>query len=434
MSIHQYIGARYVPYYYENSLDPTSTEWEPNVTYEPLTVVTLPNQHSYISKKLVPDTIGSPALNAEYWKDTGYDNAYIQSLQDQIDIINNTDLPGIQNQIDTINNTDLPGIRNDINDINDNLFGSSSAGKAVYIGDSFGNDIVSNLANFGFTITYNNSVGGAGFNNDIYKSQMETLYPSISDPNAIKYVIAIGGTNDTDPNRLPSWSGYIKNFCIKARELFPNARILIGFVSTLYRVSDLSLLDGKGWTKYLYMQGVCDANVNAEFIDNLTEAIADCYWAISGDKVHPTSAGYTHLAHIVYQAIKRQNATVPSPLVLTQKSLSNTVNGVTLNTVVKYHNDGRGNPCLIIPAQTIATNVTLDHMNIYRIATTAEIPLPVNYYIRKNVRLDATHVAMIAYSGAEGIRFYGGVGGTNIAGTYSSLDLAEDVIIPLTIY
>lgn len=85
MSMHQYIGARYVPYYYENSLDPTSTEWEPNVSYEALTVVTLPNQHSYISKKFVPDTVGSPALNAEYWKDTGYDNAYIQALQEQID-------------------------------------------------------------------------------------------------------------------------------------------------------------------------------------------------------------------------------------------------------------------------------------------------------------------------------------------------------------
>lgn len=87
MALHQYIGARYVPYYYENSLDPTSTEWEPNVEYEALTVVTLPNQHSYISKKTVPDTVGSPALNADYWLDTGSDNAYIQNLQDQIDAI-----------------------------------------------------------------------------------------------------------------------------------------------------------------------------------------------------------------------------------------------------------------------------------------------------------------------------------------------------------
>ena len=117
MSVHQYIGARYVPYYYQNSLDPTSTEWEPNVTYEALTVVTLPNQHSYISKKAVPDTIGSPALNAEYWLDQGTRDAYINSLQSQIDVINNTDLPAIdgrldtvEGQINTINNTDLPAL------------------------------------------------------------------------------------------------------------------------------------------------------------------------------------------------------------------------------------------------------------------------------------------------------------------------------------
>ena len=84
MAMHQYIGARYVPYYYENSLDPTSTEWEPNVNYEALTVVTLPNRHSYISKKFVPDTIGSPALNAEYWLDTGSEDAYIQELQEAV--------------------------------------------------------------------------------------------------------------------------------------------------------------------------------------------------------------------------------------------------------------------------------------------------------------------------------------------------------------
>lgn len=88
MAMHQYIGARYVPYYYENSLDPTSTEWEPNVTYEPLTVVTLPNLHSYISKKLVPDTIGSPASNPAYWLDTGYANAYIAQLQQDVSDIN----------------------------------------------------------------------------------------------------------------------------------------------------------------------------------------------------------------------------------------------------------------------------------------------------------------------------------------------------------
>lgn len=90
MDVRQYIGARYVPKFYQNSLDPTSSEWESNVEYEPLTWVSLPNMHTYLSKKTVPANVGSPVDNPEYWQDCGSDNAYIQDLQDQVDVINGT--------------------------------------------------------------------------------------------------------------------------------------------------------------------------------------------------------------------------------------------------------------------------------------------------------------------------------------------------------
>ena len=127
MSMHQYIGARYVPYYYENSLDPTSCEWESNVNYEPLTVVTLPNLHSYISKKFVPDTIGTPASNPEYWLDRGYDNAYVQALQDQIDDMNDGSVAGsLQNQINNMNDGSVSGsLQDQINDMNDGSLSGS---------------------------------------------------------------------------------------------------------------------------------------------------------------------------------------------------------------------------------------------------------------------------------------------------------------------
>ena len=110
MAIRQYIGARYVPTYYENSQDPTSSEWEPNVVYDPLTIVSLPNMHSYQSKKMVPANIGSPAQNPAYWYDQGYAQAYYQALQDQIDDMNDGDVEGsLQNQIDTMNDGDISG-------------------------------------------------------------------------------------------------------------------------------------------------------------------------------------------------------------------------------------------------------------------------------------------------------------------------------------
>ena len=87
MATRQYIGARYVTKIYENSLDPSSAEWEAGVNYEPLTMVTY-NNGSYLSKKEVAASIGDPASNPSYWTQTGFYNGQIAHLQDQIDDIN----------------------------------------------------------------------------------------------------------------------------------------------------------------------------------------------------------------------------------------------------------------------------------------------------------------------------------------------------------
>lgn len=78
MSTRQYIGARYVPKFYENS--DNSSEWTPNTQYEPLTIVTL-NGNSYTSKKTVPASVGSPALNGDYWASTGLYNAQVEAVR-----------------------------------------------------------------------------------------------------------------------------------------------------------------------------------------------------------------------------------------------------------------------------------------------------------------------------------------------------------------
>ena len=83
MSVRQYIGARYTTKIYENSLDPSSAEWEANVTYEPLTMVTY-NNSTYLSKKQVPGSVGDPANNPDYWVVTGYYNGQIMQLQNDV--------------------------------------------------------------------------------------------------------------------------------------------------------------------------------------------------------------------------------------------------------------------------------------------------------------------------------------------------------------
>lgn len=85
--MNRYIGARYVIRIYENSLDPSSAEWEANINYEPITMVTY-NYGSYLSKREVPANIGNPADNPTYWVQTGFYSGQIAQLEADIDAIN----------------------------------------------------------------------------------------------------------------------------------------------------------------------------------------------------------------------------------------------------------------------------------------------------------------------------------------------------------
>lgn len=86
MALHQYIGARYVPKFYENSLG--TAEWRSGVIYEPLTIVTW-NGNSYTSKKMVPAEIGDPSLNPDYWVATGLFNQQVAALSDDLATVQN---------------------------------------------------------------------------------------------------------------------------------------------------------------------------------------------------------------------------------------------------------------------------------------------------------------------------------------------------------
>ena len=77
MATRQYIGARYVPKFYEGS---NGTEWTANTAYEPLTIVTR-NGNSYTSKKLVPASVGAPESYPDYWASTGIYNAQIEGIR-----------------------------------------------------------------------------------------------------------------------------------------------------------------------------------------------------------------------------------------------------------------------------------------------------------------------------------------------------------------
>lgn len=80
----QYIGARYVPKFYLNpdypAPDTRNNDWKSGVDYEALTIVTY-NNDSYTSKQPVPDTVGSPIDNPDYWACTTKYTAALVALQ-----------------------------------------------------------------------------------------------------------------------------------------------------------------------------------------------------------------------------------------------------------------------------------------------------------------------------------------------------------------
>ena len=87
----QYIGARYVPKIYKNSVNPESYAWEENTAYEALVMVSFRNT-SYISRIPVPATIGDPATHPNYWCSMGSFSAQVQEyvnivagLQDDVE-------------------------------------------------------------------------------------------------------------------------------------------------------------------------------------------------------------------------------------------------------------------------------------------------------------------------------------------------------------
>lgn len=85
--VRQYIGARYVPKFYNNS--DNTPEWRPGVAYEPLTIV-IYNSNSYTSKTSVPASIGDPSSNPEFWASTGNYNAQVEAYRQEVEDLKET--------------------------------------------------------------------------------------------------------------------------------------------------------------------------------------------------------------------------------------------------------------------------------------------------------------------------------------------------------
>ena len=307
----QYIGARYVPKFYQNSLDPDSTEWEPNVTYEHMVWVSLANGHMYLSKKTVPANIGTPAQNPEYWKEAGQFNGYIQNLQNQINDMKDGDVAGsLQAQINTnaddisdMKDGDVAGsLQAQINTLGVDTVLSTPNGiirNAIFVGDSwtdgylgvgvtphsFVEEVIS--ANIFQHIYRSSSTDSPGFiNGTTFAQHFAAISAGKTD---ITDVIIEGGVNDSYiANRNQIIPAAISLFQT-IRSTYPNARMYWfpnGGLPTDYTTSQVSSMNA--------IMDIMAALAPYGVITSLApwqSIMYDENFYIA-DRLHPTSHGY----------------------------------------------------------------------------------------------------------------------------------------------
>lgn len=312
-TIRQYIGARYVTKIYENSVDPSSAEWEAGVTYEPLTMVTY-NNSSYLSKKDVPGSVGDPASNPSYWVVTGAYNGQIAALQNQIDTINNTTIPNLANDIQTLTD-DVDDLSADVDNIS-NIVNR----KVLFIGDSFCDtnrggfaegvattaQLASGIDSSSFFIF---AKGGAGF---VANGQGKTFLDLLNDATAdttfdnsdITDIIVQTAGNDVGYG-YSAINTAITNFMTQIATDYANCNNIM--IAPTYARKDPSN-DNTALNELFYI--LCYPNTAKKYttITNASLPMRLFTSFDSGDPVHPNTQGVVLLGQLIGSAIKSKSS------------------------------------------------------------------------------------------------------------------------------
>ena len=258
MAIREYIGARYVPRF--------MGEYDVTQVYEALDIVDNGLGTTYISK--IPTPAGTPLTDTEHWAIYGASSGAVINLQNQIDTINNTTIPGVQStlqgEIDTINNTSIPGVQSQIDTINNttvpginskigNLSNLNTDDKSslvaainerknikkvLFVGDSY-NVVVPDkgwdltfitLAGLSSDDYYRVNIAGSGFTTSPnWYTNVYNRLTLIDDKELYSDVIVCGGANDAAAT-FDSIIAAMSQFKQLIEANFPNAKLSIGFI------------------------------------------------------------------------------------------------------------------------------------------------------------------------------------------------------------
>lgn len=292
--VREYIGARYVPKFmgtYDNTQ-----------VYEALCVVDNGLGTSYITK--VPTPPGTPLTDTDYWAIYGASSGAIINLQNQIDNIENTEIPALNSQVQTLK--DERGSR------------PLKNRKFILIGDSYGRGydgdtgqytyrgwtyINKELLEAGGATVYLLAVGsGGGFTTSPnWQNGLADLVTSegwsAEDCAQITDIVILGGTNDGAHNAATyaSIKAAMASFFTYAKTTFPNAYFKLGVVSAV--LTTVCNNSAKTWKAYseCIEYGVEFVTDGALLLNNMTY--------MGADETHLTLAGYEALCPKLYDLI-----------------------------------------------------------------------------------------------------------------------------------
>ena len=281
--VRQYIGARYVPHFLD---DP----WNDTTEYEALDVVDNGMGTSYIAKKPVP--AGTPLSDREFWFVYGSTSGAIINLQNQIDAIVNTTLPGINSEIEALTTKT-------------NKIDSWKNRKVLFVSDSYGTQGTNwcdrCAQKLGITDYANLSVSGEGFTTGVdgngFKNQLVTYSGNRGD---VDFIIIGGGLNDSTFNNAAgatTLSAAIADFFTYAKANYPNAKYALSYIGNA--LDNSSVLSGRTiekrkWAEFVYKNG---ATENGAIYCDIVNCIKTNVAYMASDGVHPATGGGVQLGY-----------------------------------------------------------------------------------------------------------------------------------------
>lgn len=302
--VRQYVGARYVPVF-ANPL-----EWSDTREYEPLTIVTYQG-NSYTSMQYVPTSIS--IADTAYWALTGNYNAQVEAYRAEVRAFDdriNANAAAINANAATINanaatisanaaaiSANAAAIAQENTDRTTNVM--------LAFGDSFGVDTISQgpvwceitADKLQATELHNYCVGGATFNTTKEKNffvQVDTAISEIKNPEYVKYVGIVGGTNDGSN----SITNAIVSLVAKINSAFPNAVIGIGL-----NASKQDILSYGAKQKRIAALNLNGDFATPVFIDSVvyTQLADGC---MMDDNIHPTAKGSNRIGTLMTCVLK----------------------------------------------------------------------------------------------------------------------------------